>query len=321
MSKPKLRLAEADDFSQDVLARLKVHFEVISEPCEERDISEILNNFDVFWFRLKYQINEQVIPDSPRCKVIASPVTGIDHIDEQTCSQKGIQIISLRGEVDFLREVRATAELTLLLTLMALRPVNEAIEHVRSGEWNRDLFRGGEIYGKKVGIIGVGRLGEITASYFLAMGAEVYGYDRKEFTSPGIKRVNDILEIAATCDIVSIHLSLTEATRGIIDGFFFRTMKPHAILINTSRGAIIDEMALLEALKSKLIAKACVDVVANEHVISKGKNALVEYAANADNLLITPHIGGNTFESFQKTESFIADKVIHHFTTVGKNYG
>ncbi|MDZ4715821.1 MAG: NAD(P)-dependent oxidoreductase [Cytophagales bacterium] len=312
MKKHTIRIAEGNDFSPEVVLKLQQFFLVEMTACSQNQVSSSLQNCDVFWFRLGLRITEKDIPANLRCKVIATPVTGTDHIDKAACDKAGISIISLKGETEFLKNVRATAEHTMLLALLLCRHPHRAMESVRKGVWNRDLFRGNEIFEKTVGIVGLGRLGEIVGSYFLALGARVIGFDKVNRKLPGIIVLDSLEELARQSDIISIHLSLDESTKHIINGAFFSKVKRNCIVINTSRGGIVDEEALLAALNNGIIGAAALDVLQDEKMSMSG-NALIEYANHHDNLVITPHIGGNTFESFQKSEHFIAEKVISFF--------
>ncbi len=309
--RPKIRIAEAKDFDLKVLNFLKQHADVEIASCVLADLSHIFDTFDVFWFRLGFKIDEALIANSKKVKVIATPVTGIDHIDEQACAHKGIQIVCLRGEYEFLKEVRATAEHTIALTFALMRLLGPAMNDTKLGNWNRDQFRGNELYKKKVGIVGLGRLGEITASYFQTFGCDVYYYDIREITSKHAQKVSSLLEIS-NCDIVSIHVNYTLQTHHLINASFFEHCNPDMFFINTSRGGIVDEESLLNALQSSKIKGAALDVIQNEFEFNL-QNRLVQYAKHNNHLIITPHIGGNTFESFEKTEMFIAKKILGYF--------
>jgi D-3-phosphoglycerate dehydrogenase len=306
----RLFIAEGHDFSNAVLHKLRSKMEVDVGSCDQKEIKQILERYDVFWFRLGFTIGANEFSDKTKCRYIVSPVTGIDHIDEQACKQKGIQIICLRGESEFLKNIKATGEHTILLTLMLLRHGAQAYSSVKNGQWDRDLFRGNEISGKTVGIIGVGRLGSLTANLFSAFGAHVIGWDhRDDYPYHIAKRMASLQELAAQADIVSVHLSYTSQTHQLISSDFFKAMKPGSYFINTSRGGIVDEPALIQALQNKTLTGAAVDVIQGEHG-SVQSNPLVMYASRENNLIITPHIGGNIFESFEKTENFIADKLL-----------
>ena len=314
MSKLKLYIAERNDFSNEVFQELETRFEILDFK-ENISIKEILKQVDIFWFRLAHKLDSTVLDKSTKCKYLLTPVTGIDHIDEKLCNELGIQIICLRGEVDFLKNVRATAEHTIALTLALLRKIHPAVSDVQSGNWNRDNFRGYELYEKKVGILGYGRLGKIVARYFHAFDCEISYFDIEEKIGDTFcVRLNTIESLFENNDIISLHIPLNEKTIGIINKDLLQKMKVNSILVNTSRGAIINEIDLLEVLKFKSIKGAALDVLDGEPNIQDSE--LVKYSKTNSNLIITPHIGGNTYESFAKTEKFLADKlvqIIHQF--------
>ncbi len=308
MSKLKLYIAERNDFSNEVFQELETRFEIIDFK-ENISIKEILKQVDIFWFRLAHKLDSTVLDKSTKCKYLLTPVTGIDHIDEKLCNELGIQIICLRGEVDFLKNVRATAEHTIALTLALLRKIHPAVSDVQSGNWNRDNFRGYELYEKKVGILGYGRLGQIVARYFHAFDCEISYFDIEEKIGDTFcVKLNSIESLFENNDIVSLHIPLNEKTIGIINKDLLQKMKVNSILVNTSRGAIINEIDLLEVLKFKSIKGAALDVLEGEPNIQNSE--LVKYSKSNSNLIITPHIGGNTYESFAKTEKFLADKLV-----------
>lgn len=308
MSKLKLYIAERNDFSNEVFQELENRFEIIDFK-ENISIKEILKQVDIFWFRLAHKLDSTVLDKSTKCKYLLTPVTGIDHIDEKLCNELGIQIICLRGEVDFLKNVRATAEHTIVLTLALLRKIHPAVSDVQSGNWNRDNFRGYELYEKKVGILGYGRLGKIVARYFHAFDCEISYFDIEEKIGDTFcVKLNSIESLFENNDIVSLHIPLNEKTIGIINKDLLQKMKVNSILVNTSRGAIINEIDLIEVLKFKSIKGAALDVLDGEPNIQDSE--LVKYSKTNSNLIITPHIGGNTYESFAKTEKFLADKLV-----------
>ncbi len=308
---PNILVAETLNFSSEAVKGLQAIGNVTLEEIEKDKLTQALAKYDVFWFRLKYRIEEKDFPIETKTRFILCPVTGLDHIDLEACKKRGIQVLSLRGETDFLKSVRATAEHTLGLTLSLLRKVPQAIASVNAGVWNRDLFKGSEIYGKKVGILGVGRLGTITAGYFKTFGADVYGYDIKTFDTSICKKVDTIEKLFSTVDILTIHVAYKESTHHLVNADLIKKMKPTAILINTARGGVIDSEALAIALKNKTISGAALDVIEDEY--NTANNRLIAYAKQNDNLIITPHIGGNTYESFTKTELFLLEKLKEAF--------
>ncbi len=305
----KLHIAETQDFSLEVIDLLKEHFEVTTGSVKREKLKEKLQEIDIFWFRLAYQIDDDVIDESTRCKYLVTPVTGIDHLDEGLCNRKGINIICLRGEKEFLKEVRATAEHTMLLAMMLMRNAVPAVTDVHQKKWRRDLFRGVELFQKRVGIIGYGRLGEIVAEYFYTFGCEVGFYDAEPKNHPNyIKRFDSLEKCIKESDIISIHATYNESTHHLFDKAIFQKFNRKKWLINTSRGGIVDDKELLKSLQEGKIAGAALDVLYGEPNIAN--NALINYSNNHRNLIITPHIGGCTFESFEKTEKFIAQKLL-----------
>lgn len=305
----RILIAEPLDFSPDAVRLLETAGEVTLRQTDRADIPQVLADYDVFWFRLAHRIDRTLLAGPLRCRVLAVPVTGLDHIDLEACAERGVRVVSLRGEVDFLRQVRGTAELTIALTLALLRHVDRAAEHVRQGLWNRDLFRGRELFGRKVGLVGVGRLGQIAAGYFRAFGMEVLGYDpRPDFPHDVARRVDTLEQLLSEADIVSVHVSYDRSTRHLIGARELAALQPHAVLINTSRGGIIDEAALAEAIANNRLAGAALDVLDGEP--DTAGNPLLQLARETDRVLIVPHIGGNTVESFAKTEVFLAGRVL-----------
>lgn len=304
--RPVVHIAETKDFSSEVLKRVAEFAEVKTNAVTQSELGSALNECDVFWFRLGFQIRKNVLASGVRCRFIVTPVTGLDHIDLDACQEANIKVLSLRGERDFLNTVRATAEHTLVLTLSLLRHISEAVSHVRAGLWNRDLFKGREVYGKTVGIIGVGRLGAISAGYFKALGAHVCGYDIKEF-DPSVCLPMTLTDLLAVSDIVSVHLAYNPGTHHLVNKSLLQRMKPHSVIINTARGGIVRSEDLVWALKNNVIAGAALDVIENEY--DRDLDVLVEYSRTHSNLIITPHIGGNTYESFSRTEMFLFEKL------------
>ena len=171
--------------------------------------------------------------------------------------------------------------------------------------------------GKTVGVVGYGRLGRITADYFHVFGCEVLASD------PGISKESfasfvtplDLNALLGGSDIVTLHVNLNACTAGFFGRDQFARMKQGGRLINTSRGELLDQSALLDALKSGRLAGAALDVVCDEDARGTPNHPLVLYAKENRNLLITPHIGGCTYESMGRTESFMAEKLIQYLRT------
>ena len=303
----RILIAEPKGFSQAAIQVLEGLGEVFLLDLPKENLKEALAAYDVFWCRLRFQIGATDLPENPRCRYIVCPVTGLDHIDLEACASKGIQVLSLRGETTFLNTVRATAELTLGLTLALLRKLPGAVDHVREGGWDRDPFQGRELWGKTVGIAGMGRLGKITAQYFRAFGCKVLGFDPAPFEEPGVTPCQSLENLVEQADIVSIHINYTPESHHLFNEALFSTFKQGSVLVNTARGALVDSLALLRCLESGHLSGAALDVIENEQ--AHQNSPLVAFAREHNNLIITPHIGGNTMESFEKTECFMAEKL------------
>lgn len=282
----------------------------------DNELKEALKNCDIFWLRLNHKLTEEVLLEA-NCKYILCAATGLDHIDLRACAKKKIEVISLFEETDFLKEVRATAEHTIGLTLSLIRKTKNAFKHVEEGNWNRYLFQGTELYKKKIGILGLGRLGKIVADYFAVFGTQVFYYDilkqGKEFESK-YTSVNSIEELLKNIDILSIHLPYNIDTHSILNKENLSALKKGSLVINTSRGGVINEQALLNLIKKNHITGYATDVLYNEPEIKN--NPLIEFAKNNENVLITPHIAGNTIESIEKTETFILEKLLNHLNSL-----
>lgn len=305
----RLHIAETMDFSPLVMQRMEKKFELTTGSVVQEELMKILAEVDVFWFRLGYRIDEAVLNEDSRCRYLVTPVTGIDHIDEALCERLGVSIICLRGETEFLKEVRATAEHTILLAMMVMRRAVPAVNDATAGNWRRDNFRGIELYQKSVGIIGYGRLGRIVADYFHVLGCKVGFYDTEQREHPPhIRQFGSMEECIVASDLVSLHVPYRENTHHLVDARVLNLFTPTKWLVNTSRGGVVDENALLQTLKKQQIAGVATDVLYGEPEVAN--HPLVKYAQENERLIISPHIGGCTYESFEKTELFVAEKLL-----------
>jgi D-3-phosphoglycerate dehydrogenase len=235
------------------------------------------------------------LTEYPRLGYIVTATTGLDHIDLPECERRGITVLSLQGETQFLETIPATAEHTWGLMLALLRHIPWAFTDVKAGRWDRMEWKGGELRGRKLGILGAGRVGSQILGYANAFGMDVRSYDRDSTMS-----LDDFM---GHCEILTIHLPLTEETRMMIGARELALMPEGSYLVNTSRGAIVDEDALLTALDSRHLTGAALDVLTDEG------RGLIFYAQTHSNLLITPHLGGCTWESMERTEEYMALKL------------
>jgi D-3-phosphoglycerate dehydrogenase len=306
-------VSESSRFSPDALTLLRSAGEVQLADVPSRDeLIEGIFAAQVLWVRLRHRIDRRVMDAAPHLRVIATATTGLNHIDMEEAQRRGIRVISLRGETEFLRTIRATAEHTLALIFGLIRRLPPAYQHVLDGGWNRDLFVGRELHGKTAGIVGYGRVGRMVAGYLTAFGVRVLVTDPRvhEAGAEGNIEFTSLDRLLETSDLVTLHVDLSPQTRGFFGAMQFVLMRAGAWFVNTSRGELIDEAALLQGLQTKRIAGAAVDVLFDENSSGMSMNPLVAYARTHDNLLITPHIGGCTVESTEKTENFIAQRIV-----------
>lgn len=309
--RPRLYVAEPDDFDPDVAAYLGRHAEVVLERASHDQLGAAFQAFDAVWIRLGFRVDAALLGAAPRCRVLACPATGLDHIDREACAARGVRVESLKGEVEFLRNIRATAELTVALALAVIRKLPSAARAVLDGEWNRDRFRGRELNEKTFGIVGMGRLGSLVAQMLGGFGVRVLGYDpRPDFPLDRAERAPSLDALLAASDVVSLHVNYEASTRHLVGARELAAMRPGSFLINTSRGGVLDETALLAALERGHLGGAALDVLEGEPNPALAGHPLVEYAKRHDNLILVPHIGGNTWESTRKTEMFVARKVL-----------
>lgn len=305
--KARVLMTESSGFSAAASSRLSEVAEVTLADLDRPGLLAAIRDADVLWVRLRHRIDAEVIAAAPVLRFIASPTTGLNHIDLDAASARGIQVVSLRGEIEFLRDVRATAELTIGLLLSLLRQLPAAARDVEAGRWNRDAFKGREIRGKTAGIVGYGRLGRLVAGYLRAFGANVIAAD--PVGSDDGTEIVALPELLRRSDIVTIHVNLTDETRGLFGATELAQMKRGAVLINTSRGELVDEPALVAALDSGQVGGAALDVLADESAEGMGDRPIVRFARYHRELLITPHIGGCTHESMEMTEMFLVDRL------------
>jgi D-3-phosphoglycerate dehydrogenase / 2-oxoglutarate reductase len=312
----KTLVAESRGFSTEAGELLRQVGDLVLADLNRADLLQAVCEADVLWVRLRHRIDTEVLAAAPDLRIVVTPTTGLNHIDTEEAHRRSIRVLSLRGEVDFLREVRATAEHTLALVLALLRRIPAAATHVRGGGWDRDLFRGHELSDKAAGVVGYGRLGRLVAHSLKALGARVLVADphvKRETVESGLVLLS-LDELLRKADIVTLHVAYSSTTHGFFGQREFSLMKEGSWFVNTSRGELVDEIALLAALRSGRLAGAALDVITDEHSGQLSEHPLIRYARDHDTLIITPHIGGCTVESMAKTEVFMAKRLVEAVT-------
>ncbi len=312
MGSIRILLTESSRFSPEALELLRSAGEVQLGDLDRAALLREAAQADILWVRLRHHIDTEVMAAAPRLQAIVTATTGLNHIDLEEAAARGITVLSLRGESDFLSSIRATAEHTLVLALALVRHLPEAVNHAKVGGWNRDRFWGNELFGKTAGVVGYGRLGRIVARYFHALGMQILAADPHvppNVFAPEVMQT-PLDELLSRSDLVTLHVNLVRETIGLFGRREFALMKPGAWFINTARGELIDESALLDGLRERHLAGAALDVISGEYGGGLDQHPLTQYARQHTNLLITPHIGGCAYESVEKTEVFMARKVL-----------
>jgi D-3-phosphoglycerate dehydrogenase len=295
--KPRvLSMADTAD-CDDVLDPLRRVAEVLVRPADQAFLREQVGDFDVYLASLHVRLDAETIASAKQLKAIVTPSTGLDHIDIAAAQRRGIAVLCLKDDREFLNSLTATAELAWALLLSVVRRLPWAVQAAHSGDWARDRFRGHQLSGKTLGIIGYGRLGSMVAEYGKAFRMRVIATDVTHRPAASGVAMVPLADLLPQADVISIHVHLTDQTRGLVGREQFAKMKRGAVLINTSRGAIVDEAALLDALSSGALLGAGVDVIDGEWRKDLDQHALIRHAATHQNLVISPHIGGVTYES------------------------
>lgn len=263
------------------------------------------------FLRLRHRADAEVLAHAHNLEFLATPTTGLTHVDVREAEARGVSVISLQGRADFLRSVRSTAEFTIALTLALARNIAEARDSVLRGEWERDRFRGTQLDGKTVGVVGYGRLGKMVVELFLGFRCDLLAADPNVedggVASPvAMVPLNVLL---ARSDVVTLHASYESGAPPILGAAEFSVIKPGALLINTARGELVDEDALVAALGEGHLGGAALDVLAVESAGVAKAHRLVEYARAHTHLLITPHLGGATIEAMARSEQLIITEI------------
>lgn len=253
---------------------------------------------------------KQVVESSDSLKMISVAFTGIDHIACEECKEKGIMVCNAAGYSN-----QTVAELTIGMAVGALRNMVKADSHVRTGKTSAGLG-GREISGKTVGIIGLGKIGMVTAKLFLAFGARVIAYNRSqsdEAKALGIE-YKSLEEVLSQSDIVSLHMPLNSETRGFIGAKEIACMKPDTVFINCARGPIVDNEALSRALNEDKLGFACIDVYDMEPPIPEDYPLL-----HAKNTILTPHQAFISQEAMLRRADIVFDNVYQYLAEAPVN--
>jgi D-3-phosphoglycerate dehydrogenase len=304
MAEDRVVIAEAfADRGQAVLRERGI--EVVSCVGRSRDeLLEELREADALIVRSETRVDRDLLARAPKVRVVGRAGVGVDAIDVDAATEAGIVVVNTPAA-----NTIAAAEHTFALLLALLRHVALANESLRAGRWIRAPFIGNELYGKTLGIIGLGRIGGTVAARARAFGMRVIAHDPYIPSSRAESlqtQLVDLAELLEASDVVSLHVPLTQQTRGLIDGSALSRMKRTAILVNCARGGVVDEAALLAALDSGTPRAAALDVVAHEPPPAGSPGALLH---RHPHVLATPHLGGSTQEALERIAVELATDV------------
>lgn len=295
----------SENISGAAVDALSSQFEVTSLPELWRDPAELskrIGDFRALIVRNQTQVTASLLGNAKRLIVVGRAGVGLDNVDVAAATEAGILVTSTPDQ-----NAISVAELAMGLMLSLARKIPAANQDTKSGHWNRQKFVGTELYGKTIGIIGAGKIGYLTARRAQSFGMKVLAYD------PFISRDSILLSelnaelvslenLLARADVVSCHLPATPLTLGLLNAACFRAMKSTATFINTSRGEVVVEGDLLDALKSGTIAGAAIDVRATEPPQASELEPL-------PNLILTPHIAAFTQEAQERVTTAICEDI------------
>ncbi|MCU0666594.1 MAG: phosphoglycerate dehydrogenase [Candidatus Omnitrophica bacterium] len=271
-------LKEVKDFTVDVNTQLK-----------PEELKEAIKDYDALIVRSATKVTKDVLSNAGKLKVVGRAGVGLDNVDLEAATSKGVIVMNTPEG-----NTISTAELSVSMILALSRNIPQANSSVKKGEWKRSKFIGAELYGKVLGVVGFGRIGSAVAKRCLSFGMKVVAFDpflSKEVAESLGVEIADLNDCLARADFITVHTPLTEDTKHMISTAQFALMKKGVRVVNCARGGIIDENALVAALKEGKVAAAALDVfekepVAQDHELLK-----------LDNVVVTPHLGANTEEA------------------------
>ncbi len=302
---------------------LEKHFDLIIRPyLDGQDLIDAVPGYDVILMRVDQFITRQVIEAADRLRIIAVASIGLDHIDHQAAAERGIVVFNVPGGSS-----QSVAEAAVALMMNIMKRLVQANNDVKAGIWDRVKYQSLELEGKTLGLVGIGQIGMRVARLGLAFGMKVIANDPyvRIVYDPGVwdgvtpSRQIELVgldELLGRSDIVSLHCPLTEETRHLISERELAMMQPHAYLINTARGPVVDELALRNALLEKRIAGAAVDVFDEEP--TRGVPFRTPLLGLDDSVcILSPHLGGVTRESQARIGVIVANRIMDEAKKLG----
>lgn len=304
----RARVAIAEPFAEVGQAVLRDNgIDIVS--CEGRsraDLARSLHDCSGLIVRSETRVDDELLRAGSALRVVARAGVGVDAIDVEAATRAGIVVLNTPGA-----NTLAATEQTFALLFATMRHTVEAVTSIRAGSWQRTPFIGNELYGKTLGIVGLGRIGGAVAQRAHAFGMRITACDpfvtaaQAENLHATLLPLEDLL---ASADVVTLHVPLTPQTERLMNAVRLNAMKPSAILINCARGGVVDEEALLAALEAARIGAAALDVVREEPPPANSTGALLHHHPR---VIATPHLGGSTHEALRRIASELANDVVN----------
>jgi D-3-phosphoglycerate dehydrogenase len=302
-----MKVLISDNLSQAGVAILEAHPSidvVVKAGMTPEQLQEEIKDADALVIRSSTKVTADLIAAAPRLKVVGRAGTGLDNVDIPAASKRGIVVMNTPGG-----NTITTAEHAVSLMMALARNIPQAAQSMLEGKWEKKKFHGTELYNKTLGVIGLGRIGSVVAERGLGLRMRVLGYDpfitKEVAANLGVDLVS-LDELLARADFITIHTPKTKDTAKLLNKEAFRKMKPGVRLINCARGGLIDEKALLEALKEGKVAGAALDVYESEPPPA-------DYPLKAfPNVICTPHLGASTEEAQDNVAMAIAEQILEY---------
>jgi len=298
-----MRVLVADQLSDAGVAALAAHHDVdVRTGLDKPALLAAIPGYDAVVVRSATRIDADVLAAGQRLKVVARAGIGLDNVDVRAATARGVLVCNAPQS-----NVISAAEHTVALLLALARSIPQADASLRAGRWDRSAFQGIELQGKRLGVLGLGRVGTLVAQRCQAFGMRVLAYDpyvsAERAAQLGVEVVDTVGELCASADVLTVHLPKTPDTEGIVGEAELRVLPPRALVVNTARGGLVDEAALERALREGVVAGAALDVFAAEPVTDSPLFGL-------PNVVVTPHLGASTTEAQDKAGTMVAEAVV-----------
>ena len=292
------------------LLQQRPEFEVVVLPkrLSEAELLPVVKDVVAMVVRSETKVTRKVIEAAPQLRVVGRAGVGVDNVDVEAATQRGVVVMNTPGG-----NTISTAELSFAMILSLARKVPQAHASMAAGKWDRKQFQGTELAGKTLGVLGMGRIGSEVAKRALAFGMNVLGYDpfltEARAKALGIELVGDLDDVYRDADFITVHMPVTDQTRGMLNAAAFAKMKPKVCLVNCARGEIIVENDLLAALDSGKVAAVALDVYATEPLPAEHP------FRKHPGITLTPHLGASTQEAQEKCGIEVAEVIAGYLLT------